>query len=158
MKLKIFRIRQNAKLPSKKHDTDAGYDLFFSSHGEFPYRSDGEKEDIIIYPGESAFIPTGIKMEIPEGYAFVIKNKSSIAAKKQLLVGACVIDRLFDGEVFINLHNVGPVAQRIKPGQKVAQGLLTPIGNPEIVEVLDESELNVDTKRGDGCLGSTGEY
>ena len=76
--------------------------------------------------------------------------------KKQLLVGACVIDSGYDGEVFINLHNVGKQTHWFSDGDKVAQGVLIPINLCEIVEVSDPSELNKDSTRGEGALGSTG--
>ena len=85
-----------------------------------------------------------------------IKNKSSIAAKKQLLVGACVVDSGYNGEIFINLHNVGKQTHWFRGGDKVAQGVLIPINLCEIVEVSDPSELNKDSTRGEGALGSTG--
>ena len=55
-----------------------------------------------------------------------IKNKSSIAAKKQLLVGACVVDSGYDGEIFVNLHNVGKQTQWFKSGDKVAKSHFGP--------------------------------
>ena len=85
-----------------------------------------------------------------------VKNKSSIAAKKQLLVGACVVDSGYDGEIFVNLHNTGKQTQWFKDGDKVAQGVLIPINLCEIEEVSNPSKLNIDSTRGEGALGSTG--
>ena len=84
-----------------------------------------------------------------------IKNKSSIAAKKQLLVGACVVDSGYDGEIFVNLHNTGKQTHWFRDGDKVAQGVLIPVDLCEVVEV-SEGKLNIDSTRGDGALGSTG--
>ena len=84
-----------------------------------------------------------------------IKNKSGIAFKRQLLVGACVIDPGYDGEVFVNLHNVGTSTQTIEPGQKIAQAVLTPIVTCNIEEVFRDS-LNQQSTRQDGGFGSTG--
>ena len=107
MNLKVFRLRHNAKLPKRAHDGDAGMDFYFcrkeSGVGKKP-----------VYPGETALFPTGIKVEIPKGYMLEIKNKSSVAAKKQLLVGACVIDSGYDGEVFINLNTAHCNANNIQ--------------------------------------------
>ena len=149
MELKVFKLRHNAKLPKRAHGGDAGMDFYFC-------RKKGAAKSIPIYPGETVLFPTGIKAEIPKDYMLEIKNKSSVAAKKQLLVGACVIDSGYDGEIFINLHNVGKQTHWFSDGDKVAQGVLVPVNLCEIVEVSDPSELNKDSTRGDGALGSTG--
>ena len=149
MQLKVFKLRHYAKLPKRAHDGDAGMDFYFCS-------KKGASTRQVIHPGETKMFPTGIKAEIPKGYMLEIKNKSSVAAKKQLLVGACVVDSGYDGEIFINLHNIGKQSHWFKDGDKVAQGVLVPINLCEIVEVSDPSELNKDSTRGDGALGSTG--
>ena len=87
MQLKVFRVRDNAKLPTRAHDGDAGMDLYYCA----PSR---QMRSIAVNPVETVLIPTGIKAEVPKGYMLEIKNKSSIAAKKQLIVGACVVDPL----------------------------------------------------------------
>lgn len=148
MQLKVFRVRDNAKLPTRAHDGDAGIDLYYCAPSR-PVRS------IAVNPVETVLIPTGIKAEIPKGYMLEIKNKSSIAAKKQLLVGACVVDSGYDGEIFVNLHNVGKQTHWFKDGDKVAQGVLIPVDLCEVVEV-SEDKLNIDSTRADGALGSTG--
>jgi dUTP pyrophosphatase len=56
-----------------------------------------------------------------------VKNRSGNAAKRSLLVGACVVDSGYSGEVFINLHNVGLEHQYIEPGMKIAQLVLVPV-------------------------------
>ena len=149
MKLKVFRIRHNAKLPSRAHATDAGMDFYFCAER-------GSSKQVVVHPGETKMFSTGIKAEIPKGYMLEIKNKSSVAAKKQLLVGACVVDAGYDGEIFINLHNIGKQSHWFKDGDKVAQGVLMPVDLCEIIEVEDSDELNKDSTRGSGALGSTG--
>ena len=149
MKLKVFRLRHNAKLPKRAHDGDAGMDFYFC-------RKKGAAKSIPVYPGETVLFPTGIKAEVPKGYMLEIKNKSSVAAKKQLLVGACVVDSGYDGEIFINLHNVGKQTHWFSDGDKVAQGVLIPVNLCEVVEVDLADELNKNSTRGDGALGSTG--
>jgi dUTP pyrophosphatase len=113
-----------------------------------------------VLPGESVLIPTGCKFAIPHGYMMEIKNKSGIAYKRQLLVGACVVDSGYEGEVFVNLHNVGEEPQHIEPGDKVAQAVIVPVvharfvatSNPDIYGWYPISLSN----RLDGALGSTG--
>ena len=84
-----------------------------------------------------------------------VKNKSGIASKKQLIVGACVVDSGYDGEVLVNLHNLSPESRIIEPGQKIAQAVLTPIVTCGVGEVTEDS-LNRTSTRGAGGFGSTG--
>ena len=91
---------------------------------------------------------------------FEIKNRSSIAAKRGLLVGACVVDSGYEGEVFVNLHNVGREPTCLDAGDKVAQGVLIPVVHfrPRQVEgdKLFKDPITI-SNRGEGALGSTDE-
>jgi len=150
--MRVFRIREAAKLPRREHDGDAGMDLFYCPAKEHAMYG----MDFCVHSSESKIVPTGIKVEVPYGYMLEIKNKSSVAAKKQLLVGACVVDSGYNGEVFVNLHNVGETTQTIQPGQKIAQAVMIPVV-PCIVEEITEDTLNKNSTRGEGALGSTGD-
>jgi dUTPase len=89
-----------------------------------------------------------------------VKNRSGNAAKRSLLVGACVVDSGYDGEVFINLHNVGREPQFIMPGSKIAQVVLTPVVHFRATERTQGSLYDYPmtiSNRGDGALGSTDE-
>jgi dUTP pyrophosphatase len=145
MIFEVHRIRENAKLPVKAHSSDAGWDLFYCP---------SEEKDLEIKPGESALIPTGIKLSFPNHYMIEIKNKGGIAAKQQLIVGSCVVDSGYTGEVFVNLHNIGQIIRTIEPGNKVAQMVPICIGQCLMQEV---EEYKKETDRGEGCLGSTGD-
>ena len=156
MNLKFAKLRPEAKLPVRAHPTDAGMDIFYCCNGG----SIGKlykTEEFWIPKRESRILPTGLKVEVPEGYMLEIKNKSGIASKRQLLVGACVIDPGYDGEIFINLHNTGSESQVITPGEKIAQAVLIPIVHCGIEEV-DVDELNNNSERGSGGFGSTGRW
>jgi len=153
MNLKVYKIRSEAKLPVRAYQIDAGMDLFYCPDGEKKLY-DGTK-DFFIPPRESRLLPTGIKIEIPYGYMLEIKNKSGIASKRQLLVGACVIDPGYDGEIYINLHNIGIKTQVIKAGDKIAQAVLVPIIHCGVEEVFKDN-LNKYAQRGTGGFGSTG--
>ena len=149
MRLKFYRIREAAKLPVRVHATDAGMDMFYCPK---------EAEKAFSLPaGSTRLIPTGLKVKIPEGYMLEIKNKSGIASKRQLIIGACVIDPGYDGEIFINLHNIGKGVQIILPGEKVAQAVLVPIVHCAVEEVFEDN-LNNNSNRGDGGFGSTGRW
>ena len=111
---------------------------------------------IKIDPGCSALVPTGIKVNIPNDTMLQVCNKSSIASKKGLLVGAEIIDFDYQGEIFINVWNVSNKTVSLSSGTKLAQLILVPILFPTL-ERVEESELFDEiTVRGDGKLGSTG--
>ena len=156
MDLKFYKMRHGSKLPHRAHSTDAGMDIFYC-----PDTSESNKcvwepgHKFKIPAGENCLIPTGVKVDLPEGYMLEIKNKSGVAFKRQLLVGACVVDAGYDGEVFVNLHNIGTSTQTIEPGQKIAQAVLTPIVTCGIEEVR-EDRLNDNSSRQAGGFGSTG--
>ena len=153
MNLRVYKVRKGAKLPLRAHAADAGVDLFYCpDQTEHPMYG----ADYCIHAGESKIVPTGIKVEVPYGYMLEIKNKSSVAAKKQLLVGACVVDSGYNGEVFVNLHNIGHSARMLQPGQKIAQAVLIPVEPCVVVECATDT-LNDNSTRGDGALGSTGD-
>ena len=152
MKLRVYKIREAAKLPIRAHAADAGIDLFYCPDKKHALYG----TNYCVHPSESKIVPTGIKVEVPYGFMLEIKNKSSVAAKKQLLVGACVVDSGYDGEVFVNLHNVGSESRTIQPGQKIAQGVLIPV-EPCVVVECGTDTLNENSTRGAGALGSTGD-
>jgi len=152
MNLRVYKIRESAKLPVRAHAADAGIDLFYCPNRIHSMYG----ADYCVHPSESKIVPTGIKVEVPYGFMLEIKNKSSVAAKKQLLVGACVVDSGYDGEVFVNLHNVGECSRTIQPGQKIAQAVLIPV-EPCVVVECNTDTLNENSTRGDGALGSTGD-
>ena len=86
-----------------------------------------------------------------------IMNKSGIASKKTLVTGACVVDSGYDGEVFIDLHNIGNDNQRVVEGQKIAQAVLVPIVVPSLEEIEEDNIYGKSTVRGAGGFGSTGD-
>ena len=154
MNIKVFRIRPSAKLPTRAHQSDAGMDIYYCPNGDRKLYDD--EGGYHIPPRESRLLPTGIKVEVPYGYMLEIKNKSGIAFKRQLLVGACVVDPGYDGELYVNLHNIGHETQHIRPGDKIAQAVLIPILHCEVEEVFEDN-LNQKTMRGVGGFGSTGD-
>lgn len=150
MLLKVARTHNLAKLPSRANPSDAGADVFYCP-----------EDDVAVYlqPGESAVLPTGLRIEVPHGYMLEVKNRSSMAAKHSLVVGACVVDSGYSGQIFVNLHNVGSTPKVIHRGDKVAQLVLIPVVQwrsfPVAEEMLYVDPLTI-SDRGDGALGSTG--
>jgi dUTP pyrophosphatase len=87
-----------------------------------------------------------------------VKNRSSVASKLNLIVGACVIDSGYDGEVFVNLHNIGRETRVIQDGDKIAQLVMMPVVHFQSRENRDGDLYNYPitiSNRGDGALGST---
>jgi dUTP pyrophosphatase len=149
MYIEYFRMRNSAQPPRRANPSDAGMDLAFAPDSGEP---------ATIRPGESMICATGLKFGVPHGYMLQIMNRSSIAAMRSLIVGAHVVDAGYDGEVFINLHNVGQDVQVIQPGERIAQAVLIPVVpvNPVEYEWDDlYSRVRVHSSRGDGALGST---
>ncbi len=150
MILEYARTHPTAHDPQRANPSDAGLDVFYSP--------ENEQQAVSLNPGESRVIPTGLRFGIPHGYMLEVKNRSSVAAKQSLLVGACVVDSGYDGEVFINLHNVGKRPQFIKPGDKIAQLVMVPVVHFRAVEStsgdLYRNSITI-SDRGDGALGST---
>ena len=147
-------IRGEKYPPLRANPSDAGLDLRWTP-------SEESETALSIGPGESVLVPTGCKFAIPHGYMMEIKNKSGIAYKKQLLVGACVVDSGYDGEVFVNLHNIGTEPQILAPGDKVAQAVVIPVVHARFVasetpEIYEWYPITM-SSRGDGALGSTGQ-
>ena len=87
-----------------------------------------------------------------------VKNRSSVAAKRSLIVGACVVDSGYDGEVFVNLHNIGERLQVIQPGDKIAQLVMIPVVHFRPAEAVNgrlyDDPITI-SDRGAGALGST---
>ena len=153
MILQYHMIHDNVHPPTRSNPSDAGLDLRFSP-------DDAALRGLRIDPGESKLIPTGLRFAIPHGYMLEIKNRSGMAAKRQLLVGACVVDSGYDGEVFVNLHNSGKHWQTIEPGDKIAQAVVVPVVHARFVasedpNIYDWHPITI-SNRGDGALGSTG--
>jgi len=138
--LRVEKIFDNSKLPSRSYKNDAGLDIY-------------SIEARTIYPGERAIIRTGIKIAIPDAYVGLIWDKSGIAKSGLNTMGG-VIDAGFRGELTINIANVSNDIYNIEMGQKIAQLLIQKIEVPVILETKLEDE----TERGKNSYGSTGLY
>ena len=158
MIIEYARVRESARPPERANPSDAGLDLFFSPEPKsiLPHP---DHDSVTIEPGESALLSTGFRFGVPHGYMLEIKNRSGIASKRSLIVGACVVDSGYDGEVFINLHNIGKENQVIEPGTKIAQAVMVPVVHFRAVETSSGNLYNwypiTISERGEGALGST---
>ena len=152
MILEYYSLPHCKHKPVRANPSDAGLDLCFNPKDGIPKRLES---------GKSYVLPTGLKFGIPHGYMFQIMNRSGNAAKKQWLVGACVVDSGYDGEVFVNLHNTSNTYWTVHPGDKIAQGVLIPVVPVRFVETTRDALYDwypiTISDRGDGALGSTDE-
>lgn len=141
--VRVKILRAGAKLPTYGTTEAAGADLYACLENA-----------VIIAPGQTAFIPTGIALEVPKHCAGLIYARSGLACKRGLApankVG--VVDSDYRGEICVVLHNHGMEEQTIENGDRVAQLVITPVLQPayEAVGELD------DTARSGGGFGSTG--
>jgi len=115
-----YEMRPGTRAPTRANPSDAGLDVYY-------HPRDPNISAIKIKPGESAMLPTGLSFGVPHGYMLQVCNRSSMGAKKSLIVGAHIIDSGYDGEVFIDLHNIGDEEQFICTGDKIAQLVLVPV-------------------------------
>lgn len=164
MNLKVKKLTEDAILPVKAHTTDSGFDLFAN-------------EDVIIGPGETVVVKTGIAIELPECHEAQIRPKSGITSKTKLRVQLGTIDESYRGEIGVIVDNIKKKKKKetwtvemldgthmivdedikkgsykIRKGDKIAQMVIASVGHPKLV-VVDELS---DTERGEGGFGSTG--
>lgn len=143
MIINLKKVNENAVIPTRGSDFAAGYDLYACID-----------EDIVVKAGETVKIPTGIAVEIPEGYAGLVYARSGLATKKGLApankVG--VVDADYRGEILVFLHNHSNNDVIIEVKERIAQLVVTPFLSVEFNEVSELSE----TVRGEGGFGSTG--
>lgn len=145
--MKLAKIR-NVKTPTRGTPGSAGIDFYVPD--DFP------KDLCTIQPSERFFIPSGIKANVPEGYALIAMNKSGVSLKKGLLVGACVVDSDYQGEIHLHLVNTSYKAVTIEPGEKLTQFLLIPVDHSPVDLVDVDNLFTNETTRGSGGFGSTG--
>jgi dUTP pyrophosphatase len=148
--MRIAKIR-DVKTPTRANSTDAGIDFFIPNDW-----NDKKYHIQWLKPGESVLIPSGIKVDVPEGFALIAFNKSGVAVKKSLHAGACVVDHGYQGELHLNLTNVGNTEQSISAGDKIIQFVLLPLGHFAVDEVTEDVLFAAESSRGEGGFGSSG--
>ena len=143
MKVRLKKLDERATMPTYGSEFSAGADLYACIDTE-----------LVIEPGETKFVKTGLAMELPCGYVALIYARSGLACKRGLApankVG--VIDSDYRGEIMVALHNHSSAPQTVALGERIAQIVFAPFyaANFNLVDELD------DTARGAGGFGSTG--
>ena len=143
IEIKIKRLSDTAKIPTRESSCAAGYDLY----ADIP-------EDITINPHETMKINTGVAMEIPEGYFGGIAARSGRATKEGLRPANCygIVDSDYRGQIIVALHNDSDVERVVTPQERIGQIIIQPYLNVTFCEVDDLTE----TERGSNGFGSTG--
>ena len=150
-----YEKRPGSKAPVRANPSDAGLDVFYCP-------KDPNVSVCTIKPGTNQLLPTGLSFGVPHGYMLQVCNRSSMGAKRSLVVGAHIIDSGYAGEVFIDLHNIGGQEQFVAAGDKIAQLILVPIVHFRAKELtqkntgLYDEQITI-SSRGDASLGSTGQ-
>ncbi len=162
--LSILKIR-DVKTPERGTASSSGIDFFVPNNLEWvevtpktnPQNCRFEKDGSFkIHPGEGLLIPTGIKTVIQPGYDLVFDNKSGVAVKKGLVVGANVVDSDYRGECHIHVINTSKEVQTISAGDKIVQAIVRKV-ILDLPEEISEEDFNAlsNTERGEGGFGST---
>lgn len=140
-RLAVQRLREDVALPAYAHPGDAGLDL-------------AAAEAVSLWPGERAAVPTGLAVAVPAGWVGLVHPRSGLASRHGLTVANApgTIDAGYRGELKVLLVNLGGELVELAAGDRVAQLLLQPVGEAEVVEVDDLDA----TDRGVGGFGSTG--
>ena len=163
--MKYAKVR-DVKSPVRGTGKAAGIDFFVPNLGS---------KGLVINPGTDLLIPSGIKMEIPEGYMLMAADKSGIVTSKWaclgagrvpktdafesiIIIGAKIVDEDYQGEIHIHVINVGKAKVHIKSGMKIAQFILVPVSYESLEEVPESQLFKRLSERGSGALGSTGSY
>lgn len=153
--MKVF-LDKGAIMPTKAHDTDAGWDLYTRedvkingsiSQSYFP------SIDAPVIIGHTV-INTGVHVSIPKGYVGMIKSKSGLNVKNGLIAEG-VIDSGYTGPIMVKMYNLTGNDYTFNAGDKITQLVILPINTDTMEEVKSVEELGI-TERGDGRFGSTG--
>lgn len=141
--VKLKKLTDKAIIPTYGTEFSAGADLYAAMD-----------DTVVINPGETMFIHTGIALEIPVGLVGLVYARSGMACKKGVApankVG--VIDSDYRGEIMVALHNHSKEALTVAPGDRIAQFVLAPY----ITAAFEETDNLEDSVRGEGGFGSTG--
>jgi dUTP pyrophosphatase len=146
-RVRVIRLKHGAGLPLPAYQSKgaAGLDLVAALDMQHP---------LILAPGVRALVPTGLVIELPQGYEAQVRPRSGLALNYGITVlnSPGTIDSDYRGEVGVVLANLGHAPFEIRRGERIAQLVVFPVVQAELIEVTQVSI----TSRGDGGFGSTG--
>jgi dUTP pyrophosphatase len=142
--LPFSKSNPDATTPKYAYETDSGFDLYST-------------EEKWIFSLDRALIPTGIHIDIPEGYEIQVRSKSGLALKQGLMVlnSPGTVDQGYTGEIQVILFNTSKERVKIEKGQKIAQAVLCPVVSGKWVTLVEKKEINEKDRNANG-FGSTG--
>tara|TARA_B110001452_G_scaffold147042_1_gene122362 strand:+ start:855 stop:1295 length:441 start_codon:yes stop_codon:yes gene_type:complete len=143
IKILIKRLSKAVSLPKYETSGSSGMDLVANI-----------ESSTNIGPGETSIIPTGLALSIPKGFEVQIRPRSGLAAKNKISIlnTPGTIDADYRGEIKVILINLGQESFRVEKGLRIAQMVVCPVEQVQLIEVNELSE----TQRGKGGFGSTG--
>ena len=130
--------------PQYAYPTDSGFDLYST-------------EEVEIVPFGRKLIPTGLHIDIPDGYEVQVRSKSGLALKQGLMVlnSPGTVDQGYTGEIQVIIFNANNLTTTIKKGQKIAQAVISPVVSGKWIKLTKIDNIN-NKDRGDKGFGSTG--
>ena len=143
MVIQLKKLKENALLPTRGSEHAAGYDLYACL-----------EEDVLIAPGQTVKIGTGLAVAVPEGVFGAVFARSGLASKEGLRPANCVgvCDSDYRGEYIIALHNDSGMERTVRHGDRIAQLVILPF----LPAKFEECDSLPETARGAGGFGSTG--
>ncbi len=136
-----FTLDAGAYAPEKAHTADAGYDLRATHDGR-----------IIDCCNDGTVFDTGVHVAIPEGYVGYVQGRSGLNINRGIICPTGTIDAGFTGSIKVKLYNMGDDTYQVHAGDKIAQLIIQPLADCELVE----ADTLEETERGDSGFGSTG--
>lgn len=156
--VKIKKLTETAKIPTKAHAEDAAFDLYadIPDNTFTAWETNETKQGIKIMPHTTVKIPVGIATEIPAGYWGAVFARSGLATKQGLRPANCVpvIDAGYRGEWMVPIHNDSSEVQIIEHGERIAQMMILPVINT----VLEEVNSLENSSRGAEGFGDSGKF
>jgi len=166
--LGVFKLHPSVKVPQKETEGAACFDLRLcldhvdtvafhdADNKKIKVPFDGNKDRLVIAPGERVLAPTGIIFEIPEGYSLRLHSRSSMSWKLGLRLGNSegIIDSDYFHETFVMLHNTSNLGVSISNGERICQAELVRSQSLNIGEITKQPSQTTDRT---GGFGSTGE-
>lgn len=142
--LPFSKSNPNAVNPNYAYETDSGFDLHST-------------EEIWIHSLDRKLIPTGIHIDIPDGYEIQVRSKSGLALKQGLMVlnSPGTVDQGYTGEIQVIIFNTSKERVKIEKGQKIAQAVLCPVVSGKWINLVEKKEINSKDRNEKG-FGSTG--
>lgn len=144
LEFKFSKSNPEVMDPRYAYTSDSGFDLYST-------------EEKWIHPLDRVLIPTGIHLDIPEGYEVQIRSKSGLAIKQGVFVlnSPGTVDEGYTGEIQVILFNTTNQKVKVEKGQKIAQAVLCPVVSGKWINFIEVEDINSKDRNENG-FGSTG--